>query len=342
MIVTQAESEQPLASVISTQYVVVDAGLAVGFAQLRQLSPSGGDQAYTIPPVAVSAVLVPIVMLVLPVIAAVAAAKLVIVTTVVAVQPFASVAVQVYVPSARLAATGLLPPEGVQAYVKIPVPPVAAAEAPPLPVPQPGDVVEVTAMAAGSVIVTICVPVHPFASVIVHVYDPVPRLEAVAAVPPEGVQLYVYGPVPPEGVMVDEPLLPPLQLILVVAAAPATAAGAVMVNDCVVVQLFASVIVQVYDPAERPDAVAAVPPLGVQLYVYGPVPPEAVTVALPLLLLEQVRSTCEELATDGPPLLATTTVAVSEQLLPSVITQEYVPDARLVAVAAVPPEGSQL
>ncbi len=35
-------------------------------------------------------------------------------------------------------------------------------------------------------------------------------------------------------------------------------------------------------PTTRPLAVAAVPPLGDQEYVYGPVPPLGVTVAVPL------------------------------------------------------------
>jgi len=42
------------------------------------------------------------------------------------------------------------------------------------------------------------------------------------------------------------------------------AAGCVMLNVFVIVQLFASVMVQVYVPAQRPVAVAAVPPEGAQ------------------------------------------------------------------------------
>ena len=44
-----------------------------------------------------------------------------------------------------------------------------------------------------------------------------------------------------------------------------------------------SVTVHVYVPTGNPVAVALVPPLGAQLYVYGPVPPVAFTVALPVL-----------------------------------------------------------
>ena len=40
-----------------------------------------------------------------------------------------------------------------------------------------------------------------------------------------------------------------------------------IVNDLVVVQPFASVIVQVYVPAHLPVVVADVPPLGAQEYV---------------------------------------------------------------------------
>jgi hypothetical protein len=73
----------------------------------------------------------------------------------------------------------------------------------------------------------------------------------------------VYGPVPPEAATVAEPLLPPLQRIFVEAVIAAVGDPAfTMVTECVNVQPFASVMVQVYVPAVNPVAVAAVPPDG--------------------------------------------------------------------------------
>jgi hypothetical protein len=76
------------------------------------------------------------------------------------------------------------------------------------------------------------------------------------------------------------------------AAATVRGVGSVIVNDCVIVQLFASVAVHVYVPAHNADAVAPVPPDGVHAYVYGPVPPPTVTVAVPLHAALHVTSVC--------------------------------------------------
>jgi hypothetical protein len=53
-----------------------------------------------------------------------------------------------------------------------------------------------------------------------------------------------------------------LQEIAVCAVVAVIAEGSVMLNVFASVHPFASVIVQVYDPAESEDAVAAVPPAG--------------------------------------------------------------------------------
>ena len=63
--------------------------------------------------------------------------------------------------------------------------------------------------------------------------------------------------------MVAEPLALP-QVEDTVVDVAVTTEGCVMVTDCVITQPLASVIVQVYDPAERADAVAPDPPEGVQ------------------------------------------------------------------------------
>ncbi|MOA44693.1 hypothetical protein D3C78_1670110 [compost metagenome] len=55
-------------------------------------------------------------------------------------------------------------------------------------------------------------------------------------------------------------------------------------------------MVQVYVPAERPVADAAVPPLGAHEYAYGPVPPAVLTAAEPSLPPAVLTLTCEVVA----------------------------------------------
>jgi hypothetical protein len=102
----------------------------------------------------------------------------------------------------------------------------------------------------------------------------------------------VYGPTPPEGVTVAVPFgLPQVEGVVVVDAA--TGVGCVIVYVRVMVQPFASVTVTVYVPAARPVAEEPVPPLGAHEYVYGAVPPEATTVAEPVVPPLQSTFTCE-------------------------------------------------
>jgi hypothetical protein len=61
--------------------------------------------------------------------------------------------------------------------------------------------------AAGSVIVVDADAVHPSLSIIFNVYVPAVNPLAVPMLPPEGLQLYVYGVVPP---LVNDDALPPL------------------------------------------------------------------------------------------------------------------------------------
>jgi hypothetical protein len=104
----------------------------------------------------------------------------------------------------------------------------------------------------------------------------------------------VKPPAPPNAAFTEAaPFEPPKQLTLVCAEAVIEIAdGAVIVNACVVVQLLASVTVTVYVPAASPVAVAAVPPVGVQTYVYVPVPPVPLTVAVPFDPLSQETFVC--------------------------------------------------
>lgn len=119
----------------------------------------------------------------------------------------------------------------------------------------------------------------------------------------------------------------------------ASAGGSVNVTDAVVMQPFASVTVTVYDPAISAVAVAPVPPAGAHEYEYGAVPPEAVTVAEPLLPPKQRMFAELVIVAPGPPVFATFAVAVVVHPLASVIVTVYDPAISPVAVAAVPPAG---
>ena len=100
---------------------------------------------------------------------------------------------------------------------------------------------------------------QPFPSVTVHVYVPGARPEAVAAVPPEGDQLYVNVPVPPVVVILALPVAPPLQLTLVIVPNEMTAAPKLLIEAVVdIVQPAASVTITVYVAAGSPDIVALV------------------------------------------------------------------------------------
>jgi hypothetical protein len=115
----------------------------------------------------------------------------------------------------------------------------------------------------GSVIVTDCVTVHPLLSVETTVYVPAVSPVAVAFVPPVGLQANVYPGFPPDVVTVAAPVASPKQSTSVCVDVAVNAVGAVIVNDCVVVQPLTSVTTQVYVPAASPLTVAPEPTLGV-------------------------------------------------------------------------------
>jgi len=71
----------------------------------------------------------------------------------------------------------------------------------------------------------------------------------------------VNAPVPPDPVAVADPFACP-HVAFTVATVALTAVGCVMVTVLVIEHPFASVMVAVYVPAERPVAVAPVPPEG--------------------------------------------------------------------------------
>jgi hypothetical protein len=168
------------------------------------------------------------------------------------------------------------------------VPPLGADCALPLLLPLQLTLFTTVALAkstaAGCVIVTLPVAVHPCASVTVKVYVPALKplmLEVVAPL----LHAYVYAGVPPLGADCALPLLLPLQLTLftTVAFANNTAAGWVIVTLPVAVHPCASVTIKVYVPALKPLMLEVVAPL-LHAYVYAGVPPLGADWALPLLL----------------------------------------------------------
>ena len=88
---------------------------------------------------------------------------------------------------------------------------------------------------------------------------------ALALVPPEGVQLYVYAGVPPVAVEEAVPVFPPPHFTGVFDTFTSSTGGCVIVVEALCEQPLASVTVSVYVPADKPVALALVPPEGVQL-----------------------------------------------------------------------------
>ena len=99
----------------------------------------------------------------------------------------------------------------------VPVPPEATTVALPLHAPlQLTFTCDCVAVICGGwVIVNVCVPEQPAASVAVHVYDPAHNPEAVAPEPPLGDHAYVNGAVPPVTVTEAEPLHDPKHVTFV-------------------------------------------------------------------------------------------------------------------------------
>mgnify|MGYP001571923378 CR=1 FL=1 len=184
----------------------------------------------------------------------------VMVTLDVVVQELASDTVTVYVPAATpviLAVVAAL--DQAKVYGAVPPDPLAVAD-PLLPPLQLMFVftTELAVNAEGSVMVTLDVLVHEFASDTVTVYVPAVT-PVMLAVVVELLHAKVYGAVPPVPLAVADPLFPPLQLMFVFTTELATTtAGSVMVTLDVVVQELASDTVTVYVPAATPVILAVV------------------------------------------------------------------------------------
>jgi len=245
----------------------------------------------------------------------------VIVTGTVIEHPFASVTVKVYEPAVKLVCAGVI--------VYGPVPPFGVIITDPVLAPLHNTLVMavVAVKAAGSVMVTGTVIEHPFASVTVKVCSPALRLVCAGVI--------VYGPVPPEGVIITDPVLPPLHNTLLMAVVAVNAAGSVTVTGTVKVQPFASVTVKVYAPAVKLVCAGVIE--------YGPTPPAGVTTTDPVL--PPLHKTLVTVAVAVmPDVLLIVTGTLIEQPFASVTVKVYAPAARLVCAGVivygpVPPEG---
>ena len=100
--------------------------------------------------------------------------------------------------------------------------------------------------------------VQPFVSVTTSVYVPAVCPEIVAVVCPPGDHKYVYGDVPPVGVLATTPIAPPAQDTFVTTAFTAKGVGCVMVTEVVIVHPIPFCIVTVYVPIGKLLAVAVV------------------------------------------------------------------------------------
>ena len=208
-----------------------------------------------------------------------------------------------------------------QRYAYGVVPPVDDAVADPLLPPKQETMVGTPMETTGEFAfgtVTIAESTQPFTSVNTTVYVPARSPVAVDNVPPEGDHTYVHEPVPPVTLTEAEPFAAP-HVDCVNDVVAASAVGSVTVADAVNVQPFASVITQVYGPAMRFAAVEAVPPEGAHRYVYGPMPPDAFTAALPVLPPKQSTAVEVEVAASA---VGCETVAEAEVVQPfaSVVT----------------------
>ena len=134
-----------------------------------------------------------------------------------------------------------------------------------------------------------------------------------------------------------EPSLPPKQLTLVLLPiALVSKVGSVIMTEEADVHPRSSVIVTVYEPADKLFSVALVPPED-QRYVYGGVPPEPLTVAeasLPVKQLTLVIDVMADVSKVGS-VIMTEEVAVHPRL--SVTVTTYVLAIRLMIVAVVSP-----
>ena len=98
----------------------------------------------------------------------------------------------------------------------------------------------------------------------------------------------VYGSVPPLGIATALPVDPPPHTTSSERISIESGTRSLMVTLALVEQALASWMVTVYMPGGTPAMLGVVAPVD-QTYVYGPVPPVAVAVAVPVVLASHVR-----------------------------------------------------
>ena len=133
-----------------------------------------------------------------------------------------------------------------QAYVNVPVPPVAVILIAPVDCPKQFTLLTTPPIliAVDCVTVNELVAVHEFASVTVTVYVP-DVSDEISSVDAELLQAYVNVPVPPVAVILIAPVDCPKQFTLLATPPTLIAVGCVTVNELVAVHEFASVTVTV-------------------------------------------------------------------------------------------------
>ena len=145
----------------------------------------------------------------------------------------------------------------------------------------------------------------------------------------------LYGDVPPFALTVTL-VVPPLHNILPCTDVALNALGSVMFTVANALQLLKSVTVIVYIPALKLFAVIPVPPPFDHEYVYGPVPPVTLALALPSLPPLQLTPLSADILTPSDVGCVMLTVAFATQLLASVAVIVYVPAVNPLAVMLVP------
>ena len=139
----------------------------------------------------------------------------------------------------------------------------------------------VSVIPAGSVMLAVVVEIQPLLVVTVTVQVPTAKLLAVAAVPPLGAHEQVYGVVPPTGVTVADPFVPPKQEIFtstiesVAAGVTVTVTVAVLIHPDAAVPVTVQVVVAAGLAETVAPVVALKPVAGDQEQVLAP---EAVNV----------------------------------------------------------------
>jgi hypothetical protein len=173
------------------------------------------------------------------------------------------------------------------------------------------------------------------------VYIPATKPVAVSAVPAAGLHAYTNGPVPPLVVCAALPLFSPLHNTFAVAAAAiVNTLGCVTTVLVVAEHPWASFTVTVYVPAVSFDTDCVVAPPGNHAYVYGLVPPFALSIIIAFFppLHDTFVNVYAGMLNAFGWVIVTAAVTLVPQLSLSVTV--YTPDVNPLALAPEPPDGA--